>query len=155
MEDLLKRKINQLVLILRFTVLLVLVWFAGSVCLLKFYEPPPNSGTPEQQITAMAPVFDASQVVEGIHVATGLKAGEGLQLVIANCTGCHSAKLITQNRATKEGWKSIINWMQATQNLWDLGNNEEPIVTYLTKNYAPEQKGRRQPLQDIEWYELK
>ena len=80
--------------------------------------------------------------------------GEGRALVVANCTGCHSARLVTQNRATKEGWISMIRWMQETQNLWDLGPNEAPIVEYLAKYYAPEQVGRRAPLSEIEWYEL-
>jgi hypothetical protein len=90
----------------------------------------------------------------GIHLATGFKQGEGLELVIVNCTPCHSAKLVTQNRATKEGWLGIIKWMQATQNLWDLGENEIAIVNYLAKHYATEEKGRRTPLNNIEWYAL-
>jgi hypothetical protein len=67
---------------------------------------------------------------------------------------CHSSKLITQNRATADGWRHIIHWMQETQNLWDLGANEDIIVDYLARNYAPEAAGRRVPLTSIEWYEL-
>ena len=93
-------------------------------------------------------------IENGIHVASGLKAGDALQLVVTNCTVCHSSKLITQNRASKEGWLSMIRWMQKTQNLWSLGENERPILEYLSKHYAPEKKGRRQPLENIEWYEL-
>ena len=80
---------------------------------------------------------------------------EGLEIVRANCLGCHSAKLITQNRATREGWLEIIRWMQARHNLWELGKKEEIILQYLSKNYAPEKKGRRQNLADVEWYVLK
>ena len=86
---------------------------------------------------------DFDKIENGIHLATGFKDDEGLQTVIVSCTPCHSAKLVTQNRANKEGWISIIRWMQETQNLWDLGNNEDVIVNYLAKNYAPEEKGRR------------
>ena len=43
--------------------------------------------------------------------------------------------------------------MQETQNLWDLGGNQEIIVKYLTTNY-PYKKGRRAILSNIEWYEL-
>ncbi|GAA3655824.1 monoheme cytochrome C [Flavivirga jejuensis] len=93
-------------------------------------------------------------IKNGIHVATGFKDDEGLSIVIVNCTPCHSAKLVTQNRATKDGWISIIRWMQETQNLWDLGNNEDIIVNYLAKNYAPSKKGRREVLTKIEWYDL-
>ena len=98
--------------------------------------------------------IDFDRIVDGVHVSTGFKEGEGLQAVIVSCTPCHSAKLVTQNRATKEGWVSIIRWMQKTQNLWDLGQNEELIVNYLATYYAPEDKGRRESLSNIVWYEL-
>ncbi len=94
------------------------------------------------------------EIVDGIHLPTGFVADEGLALVVANCTTCHSAQLVTQNRATREGWLGMIRWMQATQNLWDLGDNEEMIITYLSRNYAPEDVGRRQNLGEIEWYRL-
>ena len=98
---------------------------------------------------------DFDKIENGIHLRTGFAEGEGLQLVINNCTTCHSAKLVTQNRMSKERWKATIRWMQETQNLWDLGPNEGAIVNYLATHYAPIEKGRRQNLADIEWYELK
>ena len=94
------------------------------------------------------------KIENGIHLRTGLVAGEGLLETVNNCTSCHSAKLLTQNRLSKEGWVSAIRWMQETQNLWDLGTNEEIIVNYLAKNYPPESKGRRENLKEIDWYEL-
>ena len=53
-----------------------------------------------------------------------------------------------------EGWNTTIKWMQETQNLWDLGANQEVIVNYLVKNYPVTHKGRRGRLEDIDWYEL-
>ncbi len=93
---------------------------------------------------------------KGIHVKTGLKADKNLQVVISSCTSCHSAKLITQNRATRKGWENMIDWMQETQGLADLGDNEPLILDYLSKYYAPIQKGRRANLDvaAIEWYIL-
>ena len=91
-------------------------------------------------------------VEEGIHVQTGLKEHEYLPIVIAHCTGCHSANIITQNRATRDGWENMIVWMQETQNLPDLGSNREIILDYLSENYAPEETGRRKQLGEIEWY---
>ena len=91
----------------------------------------------------------------GFHQETGLIQDSGVELVITTCTRCHSAKLVTQNRATREGWKSMIRWMQKTQNLWDLGENEDKILDYLAKNYAPEKAGRRANLEAVEWYSLK
>jgi len=96
-----------------------------------------------------------NKVVDGIHVRTGLVAADGFMTVVNNCTNCHSAKLIVQNRMNEERWKATIKWMQQTQNLWDLGENEQIIVDYLVTNYPPQQKGRRQNLENIEWYALK
>lgn len=93
-------------------------------------------------------------VVNGIDTLTGLAYDESFEIVRANCITCHSAKLITQNRATREGWKGMLDWMRATQNLHDLGDNEEPILDYLAKHYAPENKGRRVNIEDVEWYVL-
>ncbi len=74
---------------------------------------------------------------------TGLVVAPGLDVVKANCTVCHSARLISQSRADRQGWLSMIQWMQKTQNLWPLGPNEPIILDYLATNYAPEATGRR------------
>jgi|SRR5690606_13353709 len=95
-----------------------------------------------------------TRIKNKVHIPTGLAEGEGLTEVINNCTNCHSAKLITQNRMKREMWLEAIRWMQETQNLWDLGKNEEIILDYLSTHYAPEEKGRREPLTNIEWYTL-
>lgn len=99
---------------------------------------------------------DADRIENGIHVKTGLAWDKDFDIVRSNCTSCHSAKLITQNRATKEGWEEMIVWMQKTQGLHDLGDNHEVIVSYLSKYYAPKSKGRRPGLKyaEIDWYEL-
>jgi hypothetical protein len=112
--------------------------------------PKPNSDIP-------APLADSNiQLVDGKDLETALLAGDGLELVKANCTTCHSSALILQNRFTREGWNEKIVWMQETQGLWDLGENEPKILDYLAANYAPEAaRGRRIPLSGIEWYELK
>ncbi len=99
---------------------------------------------------------DSEKVVDGIHVQTGLAFAEGFDIVRGTCTACHSAKLVTQNRATREGWEEMIRWMQAKQGLWDLGTNEPIILNYLAAHYAPEEVGRRANLdvEAIEWYVL-
>lgn len=111
---------------------------------------PVESGPQAADTTGVA----AGPVKDGIHLATGFREGDGLPLVIAHCTPCHSAELVTQNRMTREGWEGTIRWMQQTQNLWDLGENEAAILDYLATYYAPEEQGRRPNLEDIEWYEL-
>lgn len=99
---------------------------------------------------------DWNLVENEIHIKTGLKDDKDLKLIIGSCTSCHSAKIITQNRATREGWKKMIRWMQATQGLPDLGTSESAILGYLAKHYAPIEIGRRPNLdvKAIEWYVL-
>jgi hypothetical protein len=99
---------------------------------------------------------DFDKVIDGIHVQSGLIYADGFDLVRGTCTACHSAKLVTQNRATREGWTEMIRWMQAKQGLWDLGVNEPIILDYLAANYAPEETGRRMNIdvEAIEWYIL-
>ena len=109
----------------------------------------------ESEYVAVQELDDFDKIENGIHVRTGLIEADGLMAVVNNCTNCHSAKLVTQNRMNEERWIATIRWMQETQNLWDLGNNEAIIVNYLVTNYPPKNKGRREILSDIEWYELK
>ncbi|PPK88883.1 hypothetical protein CLV84_1857 [Neolewinella xylanilytica] len=96
----------------------------------------------------------ASRIVDGLDMDTGLIAEGEYLLVKGNCLACHSAKLVTQNRATREGWSQMIDWMQEKQGLWDLGPQREPILDYLATYYAPDESGRRPPLENIEWYKL-
>lgn len=105
---------------------------------------------PEEELTVVNP----DQVENGIHLRTGLIAEDGLETVIANCTTCHSSKLVIQNRMGAEQWNATIRWMQKTQGLWELGENQKIIVDYLVKNYPPMEKGRRSALTNINWYEL-
>lgn len=135
----------------------VLVMVIGVIALVHYiispwelnFESEPAPEYAELKYEAPAPEFE-----NGIHVRTGFKEGENLDIVIANCTSCHSSKMVIQNKATRDGWKSMIRWMQETQGLWDLGENEPLILDYLAKYYAPEKAGRRQPLTNIDWYEL-
>lgn len=96
------------------------------------------------------------RIIDGIHIRTGLHDDPDLKLVIATCTSCHSAKLITQNKATRPGWQTMIKWMQKTQGLPDLGSSEPIILDYLAKYYAPKETGRRKNLDidNIEWFVL-
>lgn len=88
--------------------------------------------------------------------ATGLVISDGLDLVTAHCTGCHSSKLITQFHTDRKGWLEKIRWMQQKQKLWDLGEAEPKILDYLAKNYpATEKVNRRAALKNIDWYKLK
>lgn len=80
---------------------------------------------------------------------TGLLVAPGWELVRANCTSCHSARLITQQRGGAAHWRSIIEWMQKTQNLWPLDPDiEAAIIQYLATAYPPAPGSRRPPIPD-------
>ena len=104
------------------------------------------------EIESMKKLPKSEETVE-LH-ASGLIQAEGIIEVINNCTQCHSAEIIKQNRLTAEQWRNTIQWMQETQNLWELGKNEEIIINYLVANYPAVKKGRRSNLSEIEWYVL-
>ena len=125
----------------------ILILFIGGLFLYVHANNKPRN-IPNDTVVA------SNEIENGIHVRTGLKEGEGLMVVVAHCTACHSAQLIIQNRMNKERWNATIRWMQETQNLWPLGAQQEVIVDYLVKNYPVYKKGRRENLQDIEWYKL-
>jgi len=138
--------------------MLVLFVFVGIISFLLFYliiDPNFSSFNSEETSDyVLLEEVDEDLIVDGIHVRTGLIDAEGLMEVVNNCTNCHSSKLVIQNRMSKERWAVTIDWMQETQNLGDLGRNEEIIINYLVQNYPPQKKGRRQVLTNIEWYEL-
>lgn len=111
--------------------------------------------TPEATLSeAVTMVDDADLIENGIHVETGFIDAPGMMITIQNCTNCHSSKLVIANRMNEERWVQTIRWMQETQNLWDLGENEKIIVDYLVANYPPKKVGRRANLENIDWYEL-
>lgn len=82
-----------------------------------------------------------------VDPATGLVEGDHWTLVAAHCGSCHSTRLVTQNRGTRETWASLIRWMQDSQGLWQFdAETEERILDYLATHYGPLDSGRRRPL---------
>ncbi len=101
-------------------------------------------------VVSLAPIFfpaAAGGTEFEVDRASGLVIAPGYEQVKAQCTVCHSGRLVTQNRADREGWRQMIRWMQETQNLWPLGPAEEEILDYLAGNYGPLPGGRRAPLE--------
>lgn len=155
MEDQIIKLINRLVYFFFFILLLPVFYFYGPVLIDKLTAPTETVEVVEtNEDTTTEDVVELTLEKGTIDPENGLIVDDNYKLVEQNCSACHSLKLVTQNRATKEGWKEIIVWMQETQKLWDLGENEPKIISYLGKNYAPNKKGRRQNLKNIDWYEL-
>jgi hypothetical protein len=90
----------------------------------------------------------ASRAESTVDPETGLIMDEHWELVRANCTACHSAKLVVQTRGERGDWLEMIRWMQKTQNLGRFaGPTEAAILDYLATHYAPEPpRFRRAPL---------
>lgn len=133
---------------------LALVTLMISLGLLYFrvYDPTFSLFVKKDKV---AEIIDEDKIENGIHLRTGFVEDKGLMTVVNNCTNCHSSKLVIQNRMNADRWNATIKWMQETQNLWALGDNQKIIVDYLVKNYPPIEKGRREGLTNIAWYELK
>lgn len=113
-----------------------------------------SQSQPGGQLNATPRLLKTPVVKDSIDQKTGLIIAPGFNIVSTTCIRCHSPKLITEKRATREGWVATIRWMQKTQGLWDLGKDEPVILDYLTKNYAPQNEGRRPNLKVAEWYKL-
>lgn len=90
--------------------------------------------------------FSLSVMSERLDNDTGLVIDKGLELVKGHCTACHSAKLVSQNRMTRDSWLETIRWMQKSQGLWSLGEAEGGILDYLERHYSPKTSGRRKNL---------
>lgn len=152
--------INAIKLVLGTASVLLIYLLFGHSLNGWFQGPHVLSAEEQKELLALReanePEEDLEKIENGIHLATGLKIAEGWEVVRSTCTACHSAALVTQNRATYDGWKDMIRWMQETQGLWDLGDTENDILAYLAENYAPEESGRRPnlPIADIEFYIL-
>lgn len=139
-----------LFIILFGVLVVVLLYFKDNVSSFLFKDKSSKT-----EYTEISGEDDYNRIENGVHVRTGLIDADGLTLVVNNCTYCHSAELVMQNRMDKESWIATIRWMQRTQNLRDLGEDEEIIINYLVTNYPPIEKGRRAVLSNIEWYKLK
>ncbi len=98
-------------------------------------EPAPPAPAAKPEVVVAEPELDP---------VTGLIMAQDWEIVRANCTPCHSAKLVTQQRGTAEQWLTMIRWMQAKQNLWPFDENtERRIIAYLANNYPPDAARRR------------
>ena len=99
-------------------------------------------------LTVMVCAVSVVNAETAIDRATGLIIAPGFEQVKKTCTVCHSPKLVTQNRADRDGWLEMIRWMQAKQGLQDLEPAlENTILDYLATHYRPTAASRRPPLE--------
>lgn len=146
------RKISRRVY--RFLIVVCVLALIAGILIFYWNQDESGIGNNGQTEYSTFKEEDPDRIENGIHVRTGLVDAPGLQATVNNCTSCHSAKLVMQNRMSAERWHATIRWMQETQNLWPLGEKEDIIVNYLVTNYPPQKKGRREALAEVEWYPL-
>lgn len=89
----------------------------------------------------------AAEQISATDPATGLAIDTGWELASAHCGACHSHRLVTAQRGDAEFWRRTIRWMQKTQNLWQIPEDQEQIlIDYLARNYNETDWGRRPAL---------
>jgi len=81
--------------------------------------------------------------------ASGLAAlaeGEGRESVYAHCSGCHSIRLVTQQRMSRARWDSLLDWMVDKQGMpAPDAQTREAILAYLAEHYGPRARRGRTP----------
>ena len=68
-----------------------------------------------------------------------LPDGEGKELVVKACTGCHGAENFTAKRNSNEDWKAVVDTMIG-YGAEIKGDQSEIVITYLTKYFGKDAK---------------
>ena len=85
----------------------------------------------------------------------GLPSGPGVDLVLGNCTICHSTSIILQNHMDREAWDKTITWMQKEQGMWELeADDRKAILEYLSKHQGINQNMNRNSKRKQSMYEF-
>ncbi len=83
------------------------------------------------QTAAPAPVEPASGLYEG------LPETNGVELVYALCSACHSIRLVTQQRVTEARWDYLLDWMVKEHSMPELPPEDRALVlAYLSRHYS-------------------
>ena len=101
-------------------------------------------------LTILALVFllTSNAVAKEKNNYQGLHLFSGVELVIKNCTVCHSADIILANHMSRKAWDKTITWMQKEQGLWELNKEVRKIILdYLSKTQGiSTEKVLREPI---------
>ena len=108
-------------------------------------------------VAFLAPLlFSAETGMSGEYEFRGLLPGEGRELVLENCTGCHSTAIILQNRMSRRDWDETLTWMREKQGLQELSSHvRDKILNYLEKTQGPQKiptgQGRSKRMYQFEY----
>ena len=85
-------------------------------------------------ILVLALFLRSNAVAKEKNKHQGLSPVSGVELVVKNCTVCHSADIILANHMSRKAWDKTITWMQKEQGLWELNKEVRKIILdYLSK----------------------
>jgi cytochrome c len=69
----------------------------------------------------------------------GLAEAPGREEVYYACDACHSIRLVTQQRLSRERWDQLLDWMVAEQGMAELTAEERRVILeYLATHYGPD-----------------
>jgi hypothetical protein len=142
------RKLNVVVIVL-------------AICAIWLFTGAPHKLWPKSKNTQTQDLTSEDEESDTIYSFpyekdedTGLVLDRHVEVVKRQCTSCHSAVIIQNTKATQQGWLDLIHWMQETQGLWDLRDDEGPILEYLVKHYGVQTTGSSVVPEADAWYEI-
>jgi hypothetical protein len=69
----------------------------------------------------------------------GLPPGPGQEETYYACNACHSIRLVTQQRLSRERWDELLDWMVEKQGMPPLPEEDRTLVLgYLAEHFNPE-----------------
>jgi mono/diheme cytochrome c family protein len=76
------------------------------------------------------------------HQTAALPDGEGRDLVMGVCSGCHSIALVAQQRLSRSRWDALIDWMEEEQGMAELDSETRAeVLDYLATHLSPNGRG--------------
>ena len=76
-------------------------------------------------------------MAEAVEDWAGLTAAPGREEVFTICSGCHSLKLVTQQRLDRPSWEETLIWMVEEQGMAELDEETNALVLdYLESQYG-------------------
>ena len=67
----------------------------------------------------------------------GLPEAPGQEEVFYLCNACHSIRLVTQQRLSRQRWDELLDWMVEEQGMAELAADDRAVILeYLTTHYG-------------------
>lgn len=68
----------------------------------------------------------------------GLPHTDGYEDIAIYCSACHTLEIVMQQRASRERWDYMLEWMTKEQNMPPLPKDQKTkVLNYLSENFGP------------------